>query len=116
MFTNSLPNVHQHNRTNETSVHVRSFNYLTNRTKFLVHVRSFIKRTNINELPAERFTNCLLNVWFVYSPTSNKCLMVYPKVDVISKLPSGITIAILCLLPIQEAARTSNLSKEWRYH
>ncbi|MFS7989956.1 hypothetical protein Hanom_Chr11g01053161 [Helianthus anomalus] len=44
------------------------FVYLTNRTKFLVHVRSFIKRTNINELPAERFTNCSLNVRFVYSP------------------------------------------------
>ncbi|MFS8022074.1 hypothetical protein Hanom_Chr16g01435231 [Helianthus anomalus] len=45
------------------------FVHLTNRTKFLVHVRSFIKRTNINELPAERFTNCSLNVRFVYSPT-----------------------------------------------
>ncbi|MFS7940473.1 hypothetical protein Hanom_Chr05g00464881 [Helianthus anomalus] len=44
------------------------FVHLTNRTKFLVHVRSFIKRTNINELPAERFTNCSLNVRFVYSP------------------------------------------------
>ncbi|MFS7908939.1 hypothetical protein Hanom_Chr01g00088981 [Helianthus anomalus] len=46
------------------------FVHLTNRTKFLVHVRSFIKRTSINELPAERFTNCSLNVRFVYSPTS----------------------------------------------
>ncbi|KAJ0443449.1 hypothetical protein HanIR_Chr16g0820891 [Helianthus annuus] len=44
------------------------FVHLTNRTKFLVHVRSFIKRTNINELPAERFMNCSLNVRFVYSP------------------------------------------------
>ncbi|MFS8022784.1 hypothetical protein Hanom_Chr16g01443531 [Helianthus anomalus] len=44
------------------------FIHLTNRTKFLVHVRSFIKRTNINELPAERFTNYSLNVRFVYSP------------------------------------------------
>ncbi|MFS7912725.1 hypothetical protein Hanom_Chr02g00133251 [Helianthus anomalus] len=44
------------------------FVHLTNRTKFLVHVRSFIKRTNINELPAERLTNCSLNVRFVYSP------------------------------------------------
>ncbi|MFS8003668.1 hypothetical protein Hanom_Chr13g01216571 [Helianthus anomalus] len=43
------------------------FVHLTNRTKFLVHVRSFIKRTDINELPAERFTNCPLNVRFVYS-------------------------------------------------
>ncbi|XP_076897872.1 F-box/FBD/LRR-repeat protein At1g13570-like [Bidens hawaiensis] len=34
----------------------------------------------------------------------------------ISKLPSGIIETILCLLPIQEAARTSILSKEWRYH
>ncbi|MFS8014163.1 hypothetical protein Hanom_Chr15g01341381 [Helianthus anomalus] len=45
------------------------FVHLTNRTKFLVHVRSFIKRTNINELSAERFTNCSLNVQFVYNPT-----------------------------------------------
>ncbi|KAF5766535.1 hypothetical protein HanXRQr2_Chr15g0716461 [Helianthus annuus] len=44
------------------------FVHLTNRTKFLVRVRSFLKRTNINELPAERFTNCSLNVRFVYSP------------------------------------------------
>ncbi|MFS7904702.1 hypothetical protein Hanom_Chr01g00039181 [Helianthus anomalus] len=44
------------------------FVHLTNRTEFLVHVCSFIKRTNINELPAERFTNCSLNVRFVYSP------------------------------------------------
>ncbi|MFS7994612.1 hypothetical protein Hanom_Chr12g01108081 [Helianthus anomalus] len=36
------------------------FVHLTNRTKILVHVRSFIKRTNINELPAEQFTNCSL--------------------------------------------------------
>ncbi|MFS7937564.1 hypothetical protein Hanom_Chr05g00429121 [Helianthus anomalus] len=43
------------------------FIHLTNRTKFLVHVRSFIRY--INELPAERFTNCSLNVRFVYSPT-----------------------------------------------
>ncbi|MFS8005956.1 hypothetical protein Hanom_Chr13g01243561 [Helianthus anomalus] len=54
-FTNTLPNVYKHNRTNETSV----------------HVRSFIKRTNIKKLPAERFTNCSLNVRFVYSPNSN---------------------------------------------
>ncbi|KAI7742919.1 hypothetical protein M8C21_008724, partial [Ambrosia artemisiifolia] len=36
--------------------------------------------------------------------------------DKISKLPPGIIENILCLLPIQEAARTSILSKEWRYH
>ncbi|KAJ0802896.1 hypothetical protein HanPI659440_Chr03g0134041 [Helianthus annuus] len=47
------------------------FVHLTNRTKFLVHVRSFIKRTNINKLSAERFTNCSLNVRFVYSPNTN---------------------------------------------
>ncbi|MFS7989875.1 hypothetical protein Hanom_Chr11g01052081 [Helianthus anomalus] len=49
------------------------FVHLTNRTEFIVHVRSFIKRTNINELPDERFTNCSLNVRFVYSP-SHACL------------------------------------------
>ncbi|KAI7742921.1 hypothetical protein M8C21_008726 [Ambrosia artemisiifolia] len=36
--------------------------------------------------------------------------------DRISKLPIGVIETILCLLPIQEAARTSILSKEWRYH
>ncbi|MFS7982555.1 putative RNA-dependent RNA polymerase, eukaryotic-type [Helianthus anomalus] len=35
---------------------------LTKRTKFLVRVRLFNKRTNTNELPAERFTNCSPNV------------------------------------------------------
>ncbi|KAI3727088.1 hypothetical protein L1987_66897 [Smallanthus sonchifolius] len=35
--------------------------------------------------------------------------------DIISKLPLGIIETILCLLPIQEAVRTSILSREWRY-
>lgn len=35
--------------------------------------------------------------------------------DRISSLPPTIIESILCLLPIQEAARTSVLSKEWRY-
>ncbi|MFS7996411.1 hypothetical protein Hanom_Chr12g01129691 [Helianthus anomalus] len=43
------------------------FVHLTKRTKFLVRVRLFNKRMNTNELPAKRFTNCSLNVWFVYS-------------------------------------------------
>ncbi|KAJ0911052.1 hypothetical protein HanRHA438_Chr06g0259001 [Helianthus annuus] len=47
------------------------FVHLTNRTEFLVHVRSLTKRTNVNELPSERFMNCSLNVRFVYSPTYN---------------------------------------------
>ncbi|KAJ0683550.1 hypothetical protein HanPI659440_Chr16g0659531 [Helianthus annuus] len=47
------------------------FVHLTNRTKFFVHVRSFVKRTKINELPAEQFTNCSLNVQFVCSPISS---------------------------------------------
>ncbi|MFS7975909.1 hypothetical protein Hanom_Chr10g00886141 [Helianthus anomalus] len=46
--------------------------HLTNRTKFLVHVHSFIKRTNVNELPTERFTSCSLNVQFVYIPKSGQ--------------------------------------------
>ncbi|MFS7908569.1 hypothetical protein Hanom_Chr01g00084721 [Helianthus anomalus] len=45
--------------------------HLANRMKFLVHVRSLIKQTKVNKLPAERFTNCSLNVRFVYSPTQN---------------------------------------------
>ncbi|MFS7919693.1 hypothetical protein Hanom_Chr03g00215721 [Helianthus anomalus] len=41
------------------------FVHLTKQTKFYVRVRSFIKRTNTNKLPAKRFINCSLNVWFV---------------------------------------------------
>lgn len=37
------------------------------------------------------------------------------SLDRISSLPPTIIETILCLLPIQEAARTSILSKEWRY-
>ncbi|MFS7927356.1 hypothetical protein Hanom_Chr04g00308131 [Helianthus anomalus] len=33
-----------------------------------VRVRLFNKRTNTNELPAERFMNRSLNVWFICSP------------------------------------------------
>ncbi|MFS7975138.1 hypothetical protein Hanom_Chr10g00876931 [Helianthus anomalus] len=44
------------------------FVHLTKRTNFLVHVRLFNKQTNTNELPAERFTNCSPNVWFISSP------------------------------------------------
>ncbi|MFS7911074.1 hypothetical protein Hanom_Chr02g00113721 [Helianthus anomalus] len=42
--------------------------HLTKQTKILVRLRSFIRRTNINELPAEWFTNYALNVQFVCSP------------------------------------------------
>ncbi|MFS7922334.1 hypothetical protein Hanom_Chr03g00247861 [Helianthus anomalus] len=49
------------------------FVHLTKRTEFLVRVRLFNKRTNTNELPAERFTNCSPNVWFVYSTLGTKC-------------------------------------------
>ncbi|MFS7940317.1 hypothetical protein Hanom_Chr05g00463101 [Helianthus anomalus] len=42
------------------------FVHLTKRTKFIVRVRLFDKRTNTNELPAKRFPepNCLPNVTF----------------------------------------------------
>ncbi|MFS7923846.1 hypothetical protein Hanom_Chr03g00265671 [Helianthus anomalus] len=49
---NMLPNTHEHSLTNETSV----------------HVRSLITLTNVNELPAEQFTNYSRNVRFVYNP------------------------------------------------
>ncbi|MFS7915629.1 hypothetical protein Hanom_Chr02g00167531 [Helianthus anomalus] len=52
------------------------FVHLTKRMRFLVCVLSFIKRTNTNEHPAERFTNCSLNVWFVCSPTKHGCSLV----------------------------------------
>ncbi|GKC98067.1 F-box/FBD/LRR-repeat protein-like protein [Tanacetum coccineum] len=35
--------------------------------------------------------------------------------DRLSNLPSSIIESILCLVPIQEAGRTSILSREWRY-
>ncbi|KAJ0488010.1 putative isomerase, 3-hydroxyacyl-CoA dehydrogenase, Enoyl-CoA hydratase [Helianthus annuus] len=38
--------------------------------KFLVCVRLFNKQTSTNELPAEQFTNCSPNVWFICSPTN----------------------------------------------
>ncbi|MFS7917935.1 hypothetical protein Hanom_Chr03g00195031 [Helianthus anomalus] len=60
-----LPNAHEHKQTNTTFVHNV---HLTKRTKFLIRVRLFNKRTNTNELPAERFTNCSPNVGFVRSP------------------------------------------------
>ncbi|MFS7924865.1 hypothetical protein Hanom_Chr03g00277631 [Helianthus anomalus] len=63
----------------ERTRHFFMFAHLTNRTKFLVHVRSFIKRTNINELPAERFTNCSLNVRFVYSPSCHPIAFYFLK-------------------------------------
>ncbi|MFS8017471.1 hypothetical protein Hanom_Chr15g01380781 [Helianthus anomalus] len=44
------------------------FVHLTKRTKFLVRVCLFNKRTNTNELPAKQFTNCSPNFWFVCSP------------------------------------------------
>ncbi|XP_022039205.1 F-box/FBD/LRR-repeat protein At1g13570 isoform X1 [Helianthus annuus] len=37
------------------------------------------------------------------------------QLDIITTLPQAIIETILCLLPIEEAARTSILSKEWRY-
>ncbi|MFS7932655.1 hypothetical protein Hanom_Chr04g00370531 [Helianthus anomalus] len=43
---------------------------LTKQTNF--HVRSFVKRTNTNELPAEWFMNCSLQVQFVCSPNQDK--------------------------------------------
>ncbi|MFS7907959.1 hypothetical protein Hanom_Chr01g00077581 [Helianthus anomalus] len=46
------------------------FVHLTKRTQFLVRVRLFNKRTNTNEPPTKQFTNCLLNVWFICSPTT----------------------------------------------
>ncbi|MFS7994812.1 hypothetical protein Hanom_Chr12g01110491 [Helianthus anomalus] len=51
------------------------FVHLTKRTKFLVRVRSFNKRTNTNKLPAEWFTNCSLTVWFICSPNNAQWLL-----------------------------------------
>ncbi|MFS7930077.1 hypothetical protein Hanom_Chr04g00339891 [Helianthus anomalus] len=55
MFTNAIERARQ----------LFMFVHLTNRTKFLVHLCSLTKRTNVNKLPAEQFTNYSLNVWFV---------------------------------------------------
>ncbi|MFS7989672.1 putative tubulin [Helianthus anomalus] len=55
------------------------FVYLTKRTKFLVRVRLFNKRTNTNKFSAEQFTNCSLNVWFLCSSSysGSKCELVW---------------------------------------
>ncbi|MFS7907653.1 hypothetical protein Hanom_Chr01g00073861 [Helianthus anomalus] len=47
---------------NERTRPLFMFVHLTKQTEFLVCVCWFNKRTNTNELPAERFTNCSLNV------------------------------------------------------
>ncbi|KAJ0428598.1 putative F-box-like domain superfamily protein [Helianthus annuus] len=36
------------------------------------------------------------------------------RLDIITRLPQAMVETILCLFPIEEAARTSILSKEWR--
>ncbi|MFS8018986.1 hypothetical protein Hanom_Chr15g01398551 [Helianthus anomalus] len=74
---------------------------LTKRTKFLVRVRSFIKRTNTNELPAERFTNCLLNVQFV----CGLCLSVgsLPHVMVYKHKLTPMRVAIIRMMPVIHA-------------
>ncbi|MFS8017761.1 hypothetical protein Hanom_Chr15g01384201 [Helianthus anomalus] len=43
------------------------FVHLNNRTKSLFIFVFFIKRMNVNEIPAEQFTNNSLNVQFVYT-------------------------------------------------
>ncbi|KAJ0690857.1 putative protein kinase RLK-Pelle-LRR-I-1 family [Helianthus annuus] len=59
------------------------FVHLTKQTKFLVRVRLFNKRTNTNEIPAERFTNCSPNVWFVwpYFHILPICLLYLPSIE-----------------------------------
>ncbi|XP_076945515.1 F-box/FBD/LRR-repeat protein At1g13570-like [Bidens hawaiensis] len=48
---------------------------------------------------------------------TDKCLSTTQRLssDIITTLPQTIVDTILCLLPIKEAARTSILSREWRY-
>ncbi|MFS8000140.1 hypothetical protein Hanom_Chr12g01174861 [Helianthus anomalus] len=62
---------------NEQTQPLLLFICLSYGSKFLVHVCSFIKQTNINELPVKQFTNCSLNVRFVYSPTNIAYLPAY---------------------------------------
>ncbi|XP_077227854.1 F-box/FBD/LRR-repeat protein At1g13570-like isoform X2 [Tasmannia lanceolata] len=47
--------------------------------------------------------------------TANKREQKCPSLDRISDLPTSILTSILSLVPIEEAARTSVLSKNWRY-
>ncbi|MFS8023304.1 hypothetical protein Hanom_Chr16g01449901 [Helianthus anomalus] len=54
---------------NERTRSLFMFVHITKRTKALVRVRSYIKRTNTNELPAEQFTYCSFNVRFVCNPS-----------------------------------------------
>ncbi|MFS7949404.1 hypothetical protein Hanom_Chr06g00571151 [Helianthus anomalus] len=37
-------------------------------TKRIIRIRLFNKRANTNDLPAERFKNCSLNIWSVCNP------------------------------------------------
>ncbi|MFS7963939.1 hypothetical protein Hanom_Chr08g00744231 [Helianthus anomalus] len=67
------------------------FVHLTKRTKFFVRVRSFIKRTNTNELPAARFMNCSLKVQFVCSPKSTLKLCHSNTTPRVINLPRGTT-------------------------
>lgn len=62
----TLPDVHEHHRTDLALVRVRPLS-LPNES-FLSMSGSFIKRTNINELLAERTTGRPPNVRFAYSP------------------------------------------------
>ncbi|MFS8022518.1 hypothetical protein Hanom_Chr16g01440431 [Helianthus anomalus] len=72
-----LSNTNDHKRTryrtftntNERTRPLFMFVHLTKRQRFLDHFRSFIKRTNTNELPAKRFMECSLNVQFICNPT-----------------------------------------------
>ncbi|MFS7986809.1 hypothetical protein Hanom_Chr11g01014581 [Helianthus anomalus] len=59
---------------NEQTQPMFMFVPLIKQTKFLVRVHFFNKRTNINELPAEQYTNCSPNVWFVCSPIARRIL------------------------------------------
>ncbi|MFS7927150.1 putative 18S rRNA (adenine(1779)-N(6)/adenine(1780)-N(6))-dimethyltransferase [Helianthus anomalus] len=84
------------------------FVHLTKRTKFLVRVRLFNKRTDTNELPAERLTNCSPNVWFVYSPSYVlKCDLPYFDICVANipyQISSPLTFKLLNHRPVFRCA------------
>ncbi|MFS7996484.1 hypothetical protein Hanom_Chr12g01130511 [Helianthus anomalus] len=67
---------------NERTRPLFMFVHLTKQTKFIVRVRLFNERTNTNKLPAERFTNYSLNVWFVCSPTNTPLTHLHSNITI----------------------------------
>ncbi|MFS8001553.1 hypothetical protein Hanom_Chr13g01191671 [Helianthus anomalus] len=67
------------------------FVHLVSRKEYLVLVRSLTKRTDINELSAEWFTNGSLSVRFIYSPSYIYKFRMILKLPISHRYPTAIT-------------------------